>query len=971
MSMPFDPQLFREYFTELWEHRPFPWQERLAAQVMEQGWPSVIDLPTASGKTACIDIAVFALACGRGPRRIFFIVDRKVIVDEAFSRAKDLAKKLEEAEAGALRKIADDLRKLSGEDKQEPLHVCQMRGGVFRDRSWVESPLQPTVVASTVDQVGSRLLFRGYGVAPSSQPIHAGLIANDSLLLLDEAHCSKAFAQTLESVERYRCAPWGTEPGNTRFAFVEMTATPSRSDAARFQLDATDRQNSVLAERLRARKMIRFVPSKAKTDDAKKLAADLVREARILAAKPGVKRVAVMVNRVQTAREVADALRTGDTQVTLVIGRMRPVDRASVEKELGPVHTGVERMSDDPLRYVVATQCLEVGADLDFDALVTELASMDALLQRFGRLNRLGQFPGGAFGCIVAPASDPKEPDPIYGSALPATRSWLEPLFAAQAERDLGLEGAEDTIPSLWKALPKDERRKMVPPSPTCPALLPAHLDAFVQTSPKPVPEPEVSYFLHGKQRGSAEVGVVWRSELDSMDRSLWERIVNLCPPVVGEALPVKIWALQAWIRGATPEPQMDVEGAADVEETQRRLLKDSQEFLICRGRDCSLSRRPGNVRPGDTVVVPSSWWPATELGYMPRDLSDVGDEAFFQGRDAVRLRLHLAAMKNWPPAVSAHFKKPDKDELRLAEADGVLRWGDLQAAAKSALTEIGIPEWLMKCLESIERGKLRQFRLTPYPRLAPYPEDQKGWVVESKKTLRQIQEDDGEDEPSRGEPVSLSDHTRGVEDEAYRLAEAVLPPEIAAAVKTSAHWHDSGKSDERFQALLFGGDTIAAQLLRVPRAKGEFTPRRQRAEQSLDSGLPKRFRHELTSLLLAEKTTLEPEHRDLILHLIASHHGYCRPFAPVILDDYAPDVFYGELTLTGEQRRSHAAHVLDRGVAERFWRLTRRHGWWGLAYLEALLRVSDWKASAKEQRTAEEQRKKADQESASAGESS
>jgi CRISPR-associated endonuclease/helicase Cas3 len=941
MSTPFDQQLFQEYFTELWGYRSFPWQERLAAQVMEQGWPPVIDLPTASGKTACIDIAVFALACGRGPRRIFFIVDRKVIVDEAFIRAKDLAKKLEEAEAGALRKIADDLRKLSGEDKQEPLHVCQMRGGVFRDRSWVESPLQPTVVASTVDQVGSRLLFRGYGVAPSSQPIHAGLIANDSLLLLDEAHCSKAFAQTLESVERYRCAPWGTEPGNTRFAFVEMTATPSRSAAVPFRLDAADRQNTVLAERLQTRKMTRLVPSKAKTDDANKLALDLVREARILAAKPGVKRVAVMVNRVQTAREVADALRTGDTQVTLVIGRMRPVDRASVEKELEPVHTGVERNGDDPLRYIVATQCLEVGADLDFDALVTELASMDALLQRFGRLNRLGQFPGGAFGCIVVPASDPKKPDPIYGSALVATGDWLKLLFAAEAERDLGMEGAGDTIPSLWKALPEDKRREMVPPSPICPVLWPAHLDALVQTSPKPVPEPEVSYFLHGKQRGSAEVGVVWRSELDSTDRLLWENIVNLCPPVVGEALPVKIWAVQAWVRGATADPQMDVEGGADAEETQRGRPKDSPEFLVCRGRDCLLSRQPADVRPGDTVVVPSSWWTKTELGYMPCDLADVGDEAFFQGRNAVRLRLHAETMKSWPPAVSAHF-----EELRKAED---ILWKDVQAAAKAALTEIGIPGWLKECLESIESGYLRQFWLTQYP-------GEKGWVVESKKTLRQMQDDDGEDELSLGEPVSLLDHTDGVEQEAYRLAGAVLPPEIAAAMKAAAHWHDAGKSDERFQARLFGGDKIAAQLSPVLRAKGEF--------QSLNSSLPKGFRHELTSLLLAERNSFETEQRDLILHLVASHHGYCRPFAPVILDN-APDLTYDQVALTSAERQNHAAHVLDRGVAERFWRLTRRYGWWGLAYLEALLRVSDWKVSAREQK------QKAEQESATAGENS
>ena len=87
---------FRRFFEDLHDKPPFPWQISLAEQVCSEGWPDVIDLPTASGKTACIDIALFAMAIReRAPRRIFFIVDRRVVVSEASVRARDIAEEIE------------------------------------------------------------------------------------------------------------------------------------------------------------------------------------------------------------------------------------------------------------------------------------------------------------------------------------------------------------------------------------------------------------------------------------------------------------------------------------------------------------------------------------------------------------------------------------------------------------------------------------------------------------------------------------------------------------------------------------------------------------------------------------------------------------------------------------------------------------------------------------------------------------
>lgn len=82
------PDDFPSFFQALWAYEPFPWQTRLAKQVFTNGWPQALDLPTASGKTAAIDIALFHLALEadgglerKASVRIAFVVDRRLVVD--------------------------------------------------------------------------------------------------------------------------------------------------------------------------------------------------------------------------------------------------------------------------------------------------------------------------------------------------------------------------------------------------------------------------------------------------------------------------------------------------------------------------------------------------------------------------------------------------------------------------------------------------------------------------------------------------------------------------------------------------------------------------------------------------------------------------------------------------------------------------------------------------------------------------
>jgi CRISPR-associated endonuclease/helicase Cas3 len=203
---------------------------------------------------------------------------------------------------------------------------------------------------------------------------------------------------------------------------------------------------------------------------------------------------------------------------------------------------------------------------------------------------------------------------------------------------------------------------------------------------------------------------------------------------------------------------------------------------------------------------------------------------------------------------------------------------------------------------------------------------------------------------------VSLEDHSALVRRAAAKLAERCLPPALHGAVEFAATWHDAGKLDERFQLLLHQGDEVAAAVAPAPLAKSAYipaSPTRRRAIREA-AGLPQNFRHEMLSVQLVERFAPLPDDdhlADLVLHLVASHHGYARPFAPVVPDSSPPGVsgtLDGRPIFLDATARTAAvpAHRLDSGLVDRFWRLVRRYGWWGLAYLEAILRLADWYAS-------------------------
>lgn len=986
---------FGEFFAALWRSErwpspePFPWQRMLAERAAKGDWPEAIDLPTASGKTACLEAAVYGLAATaevarekRMPRRIWFVVDRRIVVDEAYERAAKVAAALARAKDGPLWEIAESLRGLGGE-RDRPLAVGRLRGGIWRDDGWARLPCQPAILCSTVDQVGSALLFRAYGHGGLSAPIYAGLAGNDSLILLDEAHCAVPFQQTLRGVAELRGPRWSSEGPRSPFRWCVMSATPRMVGGGGVFPAAGERARAldspVLRRRLEAEKPARLAAPVAEDE----FVAAAAREAAGYAQSDRPRRVAVMVNRVRTAVETAERLRAAhgkDFNVLLLTGRMRPLDRDElIEGWSEKLRAGTEAELERSV-VVVSTQCLEVGADFSFDDLVTECASLDALRQRFGRLNRMGER--RETGAVVLVRREDLEPDAedwIYGGAIREAWRWLKDLAVAGCV-DFGVAAMERAITAA-RASGEDRLALLLAPATDAPVLLPAHMDLLCQTSPRPKPEPDVAMFLHGKDRGAAEARVVFRCDLCKPEvegaEERWIEAVSLAPPSGLEALSVPLFRLREWLEGRRGYAQGgDVEGRKEAEEdteaeapTEARERRAAEPFLIWRGRQREADGRrpgrkkvwrsemtadPGRISPGSTIVLRAEVEALRELG-QPAGGSeelrpDLAEAAAQKAGRRIFLRLHPRVLEAWSgnAGIKALLEAArDGEEAGRAE---MLEAMDLALAA--AGEGAALPLWL--------REALRELRRDGFRRLA-HPDQ--GMVLAGRKRPQQPREEDvdaaAEDDDLESLAAvagELDEHTRRVAREAERFARLCLPAEIVDTVVAAARWHDAGKLDGRFQMLLRGGDEAAA-MAGPALAKSGDLPLSARARRAvwLASGLPAGFRHEMLSASLAEWAGAVPAaeaEADLLLHLIRSHHGHGRPFAPVVVEARPPEIA-GELlgcalqVAAAERSAWTPAHQTGAGVADGFWRCARRHGWWGLAMAEAVLRLADWRASA------------------------
>ncbi|BCB82935.1 type I-G CRISPR-associated helicase/endonuclease Cas3g [Phytohabitans suffuscus] len=904
-------------------HRPFRWQERLLDHILHTGrWPDQLVAPTGAGKTSVIDIHVFAVALMasghsvRVPRRLALVVDRRALVDDQHEHAKSVANQLAEVRGGrtVLARVADALDSLRRQPKGQngpPMWTALLRGGVPPSREWLDDPVGCAVLCATPDMWGSRLLLSGYGSRSQAWPREAGLLAYDTVAVVDEAHLSQQLVTTARRVTEL--AAIAEEPlGVPILQVVETTATPRADAGVAVGVEPNDLDmDEPLRQRLTAPKPVRLLPLASwpipPGGAARKAGITALADEAVRLHQEHGSTVGCFVNTVAVAAAVAEDLRTRGLRTELVCGRLRPYDVARLRP---PNSTLLSIAGDDTVDVLVSTQTLEVGVDLDLKAAVTELAPGGAIAQRAGRVNRLGLRPTAV--TVAVPATDmpaAAQSGPYLRDDLAAARVWLTERQSNPA--GLAPWALRESRPPV-AALRRDLLQRLEL----------AQAWHLARTSDDlAAPQDDLDLWLSDDtEEPEHEFGLVVRRALPD-DEADAVRLIEALPPRKHEVFRVSI-RRAAEIRSRLKPGSVLVRPGDD----QPRPLTDGDR-----------------IRPGDLLVIDDT----TELfigevvdPHGTDRVADVLDALDKPGPGEVVLRIErdTAAHRRLLDAVAANTENPDDPDpleiARLLREPDPLEIARLLRVHRQELAPLpmviaaadllerpeGEPagaEVRLHWQEPDDNGKQKLLRLI---------------VIDLRKAaadaeLRQ------EWNPRR-KRVPLYQHAEAVAERAEAVATGLgLAAELAETLRLAGLHHDDGKADERFQRSLYHGSAPPEPL-----AKSGVRDTRIRRRLRERSGLPTRWRHEQLSVVHAwpALSTLDEARRELAARLIGTSHGHGRHSFPHTSEQLASDA--GEI----------AASLFDEGLWDELIERTHvRWGVWGCAYLEALLRAADGQVSA------------------------
>ncbi len=883
---------FSEAFQALTGYKPMKWQYRMFWRMMDSKLPLACDLPTGLGKTSVIPIWLTALASQVDkelitlPRRLIYIVNRRTVVDQATRVVEEIRRRLHEpnnpawkTHTEALRQLVDALRKLSAGLDDLPLAISTLRGELADNEEWKADPARAVIIVGTIDMIGSKLLFSGYGDGRYHRTHHAGLIGQDSLIVHDEAHLTPAFSELLRNI----AAAQDQSKEKYPVRVMELSATTRKSSNDVLTLEPEDEKDGIVQQRLDAEKHLRV--HKAGQDE---LAARLVELALKHEASPC--RVLIYVQSPESAQSVAVALGKelddgSAPRISLLTGTIRGHERDQLVQE-DPVYRSLLNREESVERtiYLVSTSAGEVGVDFDADHMVCDLTTLDSMIQRLGRVNRRGGKNRTARIDVVAEQTGETSE---LGEAFKLTQAILVRLHS---KADGVHNASPRSLRELLQRVDDSERSKAFSPKPETPPLTDILLDAWSLTSiTKPMPgRPEVAPYLHGlADKGPPETYVAWRKEVKVLDEA-----------------GVDSETLRDWFRACRIEARERLRDRSDrVRSTLEKLLeKHRKQDEGCDFPVVVLDERGEAKRSWLSKIIEKDFGLAYRTVVLPVE--------------AGGLNAHHGTLDGGVVDHASDVAEPadeaDQDRRRerwvVTEIDGAERWERFTTGETAPFTPANLRELERVTLNAVPEGA---------------DDDVEARYLVLLVSLRQSALEDPEITRTA---QTLAQHTSYIEGHAASVAKALkLDSELAKALVTAARWHDQGKDRPVWQRFACNPNPS------VPLAK---------SMRYLHGRALSGYRHEFGSLLeaqtdaaLIKEYASKSELLDLILHLIAAHHGWARPHFEANAWDPPP-----RTTRDNEQA---AAEVM-----RRFGRLQQRFGRWGLAWLESLLRCADITAS-------------------------
>lgn len=906
------------------ECAPFSWQEEVLDHICEHGvWPERINAPTGSGKSSVVDIHLFANALAavgaapRVPRRLCVTVGRRALVDSQATRADKILGDLKDAladesgEPGILRRVAEALQSFQTRNDKEgsaPFEVGHIRGELSNRTLPVTDISACAIIAATPDMYGSRALFRGYGSTKAARPRETALLTMDTVMVLDEAHMNRQLLHTTQRIAQLQKRE--ADLGVPTLQVVETTATPSTGDSDSTTLgvdiEALDSPNDKeLHRRVYSHKELVLRPidkwdgkpgNRAVVDAAVDAIKEFLAHREASEGSEKAHTVGCIVNHVRTAIAIKEALVKNkvlekEKEVQLLVGRMRPYDLKKLQKKHSKLFT---TEGDKSVKVVVATQTLEVGIDVDFADLVTELAPASSLAQRFGRVNRLGHRTDSKV-VVIEPASGDsvtKDAPPYKAVDLNNAYSWLEALNDT--------ENPSVNPAAMVKNPPvQSSPERLLYQRPEWPDLL-----EFSRTDENPYDEPDLDLWLHDSlEAETAMGGVIVRDNLPSNTSAAMEILkTSYFAPRDLETFPANLKILKEILdyqdeHGVKPRKFIYRQGEIS-------LWQDAGQ-----GDESSQTLAPGDVLILDTDSVPFT---NQGIAVTQRELPSKKDE-----------------LKTVPFL--------DDAELYVAELYVYEKCADREKHFREYL---GLsPEEAAELLDAQSADGKKRIA----SELSTEAEDGQeviSWyaIVTNETEKKSVEGSDIAQELVLAGPVLLDDHQNDVAERTRQLAENLgLAPEFSEALELAAKYHDEGKRDLRFQQML-GADPDADALAKSGhRSVAEAYRARSR------SALPRGWRHEqLSALMVAASPEKVREHRDLVLRIIGCSHGHGRfSFAHdagfLLKEGYLPE------GTDYEALKEQATRLFNVGYWDNLMEQTSRtYGPYATAYLEAVERAAD-----------------------------